>query len=470
MPDEVLFEASPKQFEAWGYLTDDVTTEIGYGGAAHSGKTWLGCEWLSDMSLAYPGTGWLLGRKELLNLKRTTLLTLFKVFEHHGLIPNEYFSYNQSSNIITFANDSQIFLFDLGYQPSDPLFTRLGGLELTGAFVDESNEVPAAAIDVLQTRIGRRKNAEYGLLPKLFEGFNPDKGHVYARYYKLWRDDVLPKHRQFVKALPTDNPHTTEAYLNQLRNADKTTRERLLFGNFEYDAIVDLFTNTVEGSNDRYLVCDPARFGGDFIPIFLFEGFQLYKIKVFRRQGLDVTREIIRQTLGDERIPYSHALLDENGVGGGLLDDLKGVKGFVAQASPMEPKTKPEDAPKEQYENLKAQCTYLLAEAVNKHRLSVSLENVQLPPDMTIGQFRDMLIEDLEWMKRKDADKDGKLKIVPKDEVKEHIGRSPDFGDALMMRMWFELKPPTSGFIPAPVTGLVKPFPGMRGSSGQLAA
>jgi phage terminase large subunit len=81
MPNEVVFEASPKQFLAWQYLTDQVTTEFGSGGAAHGGKSYLGCEWLTDMCLAYPGTGWLLGRKELLNLKRTTLLTLFKVLD-----------------------------------------------------------------------------------------------------------------------------------------------------------------------------------------------------------------------------------------------------------------------------------------------------------------------------------------------------------------------------------------------------
>jgi hypothetical protein len=64
MPDEITFHASPKQFLAWKYLTDAVTTEVGYGGAAHGGKSYLGCEWLTDMCLAYPGTGWLLGRKE----------------------------------------------------------------------------------------------------------------------------------------------------------------------------------------------------------------------------------------------------------------------------------------------------------------------------------------------------------------------------------------------------------------------
>jgi hypothetical protein len=35
-------------------------------------------------------------------------------------------------------------------------------------------------------------------------------------------------------------------------------------------------------------------------------------------------------------------------------------------------------------------------------------------------------------------DKDGKLKIVGKDEVKEAIGRSPA-GDTFIMRMYFEL-------------------------------
>jgi hypothetical protein len=394
MPKDITFRPSPKQFEAWQYLTDDVTTEIGYGGAAHGGKSYLGAFWQLAIALAYPDTGWLMGRRELLNLKRTTLLTFFKACKDYGIEPGDHFEYNQSSNIITFKNGSQIFLFDLSYQPSDPLFTPLGGLELTGAFVDESNEVPVAAIDIVQTRVGRRRNTEYGLLPKHFEGFNPDKGHVYARYYKPSRDGTLPPHRKFVKPLPSDNPYTTEAYLNQLRNADKVTRERLLFGNFEYDddptalieydVILALFTNTVAPRLDnlgrtltpeRYLVCDAARFGGDFIPIFLFEGFRLYKIRVFRRQGLDVTRECLRSLLRDERIPYSHAIIDENGGGGGLVDDLKGVKGLVAQASPMEPKNKPEDAPKEQYENLKAQCTYLFADAVNNHRVAIALND-----------------------------------------------------------------------------------------------
>lgn len=38
-------------------------------------------------------------------------------------------------------------------------------------------------------------------------------------------------------------------------------------------------------------------------------------------------------------------------------------------------------------------------------------------------------------------DHDGKLRILPKDKVKEGLGRSPDFADNLMMRMVLELVP-----------------------------
>jgi len=63
----------------------------------------------------------------------------------------------------------------------------------------------------------------------------------------------------------------------------------------------------------------------------------------------------------------------------------------------------------------------------------------------------------LEQVKSLDVDKDSPRQIVPKDKVKEILGRSPDFSDALMMRMYFELKK-SAGHIPATVQGGVKPY------------
>ena len=53
--------------------------------------------------------------------------------------------------------------------------------------------------------------------------------------------------------------------------------------------------------------------------------------------------------------------------------------------------------------------------------------------------IKDYIVQELEVVEMKDMDKDNKLMIISKDKIKQNIGRSPDFSDALMMRMYFEL-------------------------------
>jgi hypothetical protein len=59
------------------------------------------------------------------------------------------------------------------------------------------------------------------------------------------------------------------------------------------------------------------------------------------RRGIDQTAQLIRETLAAEQIPYSHSLIDCDGVGG-VTVILRGVKAFVNGSS--EPKNKPADA------------------------------------------------------------------------------------------------------------------------------
>jgi hypothetical protein len=89
----------------------------------------------------------------------------------------------------------------------------------------------------------------------------------------------------------------------------------------------------------------------------------------------------------------------------------------------------------ENFINLKSQCYYKLAEYINSNRISWL--------DITI-QDKEMLIQELEQVKQKDVDKDGRKAVVPKERIKEFIGRSPDMSDAMMLRMFYELKPPTT--------------------------
>jgi hypothetical protein len=61
------------------------------------------------------------------------------------------------------------------------------------------------------------------------------------------------------------------------------------------------------------------------------------------------------------------------------------------------------------------------------------------------GGDQDEITEEFSQIKQRDMDKDGKLKIVGKDEVREAIGRSPDTGDTFIMRMYSELLKDATG-------------------------
>jgi len=88
---------------------------------------------------------------------------------------------------------------------------------------------------------------------------------------------------------------------------------------------------------------------------------------------------------------------------------------------------------KQNFNHLKSQCYFHLAEKVQKGEIYVSENRTEV---------RQSIIQELEQVKRDKIDMDGKLSIIPKDKVKENIGRSPDFSDMLMMRMYFEVKKP----------------------------
>ena len=110
------------------------------------------------------------------------------------------------------------------------------------------------------------------------------------------------------------------------------------------------------------------------------------KIQTDKQRKLSPQQELFCRYYTQNEALFGNATLcyDEaysfDGVGGELVDDLKGVHQLRLQAAPMEPKNKPQDAPKEQYENPNAQCTFMLADPVNKHRMAVKLDAVQLPP------------------------------------------------------------------------------------------
>jgi phage terminase large subunit len=426
-----LMKLNLKQTKALDYLEDNTTTELLYGGGAGGGKSILGCYWQLKRRLKFPGTRGLIGRANLKTLKETTLQSFFEVCRLQGLKADTHFRYNQQTGSISFPNGSQILLKDLFLYPSDPNFDELGSLEITDAFVDEANQITEKAWNIVKSRIRYRLD-ENGLNPKMLGSCNPAKSWIYTRFYKPSKESILQADRKFIQALVGDNPDVSKHYRENLLGLDEASKQRLLYGNWEwdddlatlipYDKIIDCFSNDFDNlGGDGFITCDVARFGSDNTVLGLWSG---YRVKLWSHHGLSVTdtadkvREL--QRLGS--VPNSNIIVDEDGVGGGVVDIL-GCKGFVNNSRALND---------ENFANLKSQCYFKLAEKINKGEVYIDCKDVAI---------KEMIIQELEQVKQHNMDKDGKKAVVPKDRVKELIGRSPDFSDTLMMRMYFELQP-----------------------------
>jgi len=448
----VTTELSKKQLEAFKILLDKETTELFYGGGAGGGKSYLGCFWLIKSCIEYPNSRWLMGRARLKTLKESTFLTFLSILRDWGLKKDKDWRYNAMENYITFSNGSTVYLKDLFLYPTDPEFDSLGSTEYTGAFIDEISEITEKAKNIVMSRI-RYKLEEFKLVPKLLMASNPAKNFAYREYWKPWIEKRLPKYRQFIPALVGDNPFMSPHYAENLKKLDKNSRERLLHGNwhydddpsrlFEYDKLNDIFSNSpIDGK--MYISCDIARFGSDKSAFVVWKGYNIERVKFTEKKSTKENAKIIENLAAYHHIPFSNIIIDEDGVGGGVVDQLDGVKGFINNSRPIElrrdqsPKSAYSLPPKHNFANLKTQCYFKLADLVGDGKIACQLEDIKI---------KEMLIEDLEHIKVKDIEKDGKVTIIPKEEIRENLGRSPDLGDALMMRMFFEFRQEQQHFI-----------------------
>lgn len=435
---------------------DQTTNEILFGGGAGGGKTTLALAWLIMQAFQYPGSRWMIGRKELKRLKQSVLPALFDLFRQYGFRKNRDYIYNSSAGEIIFLrtkksnedNDacSKFIFMDLSHQPNDPQYERLGSLEFTGGFIEEAAEVEQKAKEVVFSRIRYRLD-DFGLIPKLLMTCNPSKNWLYGEFYKPSREGSLPEYKAFIQALVTDNPHISMHYIESLKRLkDRILRERLLNGNWEYedsdlaifvyDKIIDMFTNTLIQENAKqYVSVDAARFGNDKAVITRWLGLQAVEFWEYAKSATTLIEDKIRDVCATYSIPISQVIVDEEGVGGGIVDHLK-CKGFVGGSSAIDRRKDFEKEFKTEYKlnykNLRAQCYHKFSELCNEAKIAITIDN---------EEFKQMVIEEAEQIRRINADSDNKFQIIPKDEIKLAIGRSPDYLDTLMMRMWFEVNP-----------------------------
>ena len=416
-----MLELTSKQIQAIDLLTDDVTDYVGYGGAAGGGKSVIGCYWLMTLGYYLPCAKFFIGRDSIKDTRASVLKTWSEIANKVG-----FKAYKFNDIGIVFDNGTEIELLDLTFYPfKDPMFERLGSKEYTAGWIEEASQVHYLAYEVLKTRVGRWKNDV--VKSKILSTFNPKKNWVDSIFYRPFANGKESDSVKFIYALPSDNPYLPADYMKRLHELkDESTKQRLLYGNFDYDddptallqySDINVIWGRYLKKGRKYITADVARYGSDKAVIMVWDEFTVLEVVTFDISSTTQIENTIRALGSRYGISMLNVVVDDDGVGGGVVDHLK-CSGFVNNSKAIN----------QNYSNLKTECGYKLAELF-----------AQVGSIATIDDATKQTIEtELGQLKTYDSDKDGKLKILPKEKIKENIGRSPDYLDNFIMRMFFE--------------------------------
>lgn len=247
-----------------------------------------------------------------------------------------------------------------------------------------------------------------------------------------------------------DNPHVLDSEIDKakLELAYDTFKQEYLGeyidfqgALFNYGALVDVFSNTIDKEDKRYLIVDIADDGSDKTIFSFWEGLEEYRREGFERLNTEGIINKIREYASQEKIPYSNIAVDAIGVGAAVASSsmLDGIVGYKSSYSAIKTDQDISRLPNVHYtkdatltsdfKNLRSQCVFTLADLVNNHKIASKLS----------GKAKETILEELALYQ--DASKgDGKRMATPKEDLKEMLGRSPDDSDTWIMRMYFVVR------------------------------
>lgn len=424
-----------------------------YGGAIRGGKTFNCLLALVLLLRMFPGSRAAIIRKDMEMLKRSTLPTVKKVFPENFIRLKNSTSYIWECNNQRYGGElnSEVFFFGENYE-KDKELTRWDGLEVNFILMDQVEGMTQAGFTKALERVGayfipgipKEKQPP----PIILASLNPAKNWIKPLVYDRWIADTLPPTWKFIQAKITDNPHVPQGYLDSLEQMRITSPKeytRRVEGDWNYgddpsalikdDSINNFFTNDfIDGKNElTYISADVARYGGDKSVILVWRGLAVVDYVVMDKNSLDEFSAKVLFLSRKYNVPRSRIIIDSDGIGAGPVDTVKS-KAFVAQSSAIGFHTTQNNQKipnRDLFDNLKTQCGYKLAELMNADLMSWILKD---------EEHKQATREELAQVRERYVGADRKKSLVRKEEIKLVLGRSSDFSDTILMRMFFELK------------------------------
>ena len=411
------YQPRPKQLEAHACKAKYLL----FGGAMGGGKSFFLCGDAIYNALKYPGNRLVIIRKELSVLRRTVLVTFFKVCP-----PRIIRNYNQSKFEIIFINGSVLTFIEADIN-RDPLLEKIKGLECGWAAIDEASEISVEVYRMLKTRLrwvlpdGSKPSYEIRLTS------NPESCWLIPTFIQTTNKDEV-----YIQSLTSDNYAEDSEYIQNLKDAFKDSPNLLrkyLYADWSLsDSINQLISNeTIKACSIQIqgrgaaLGVDVARYGNDKTAFVLIKDGNVKLIESYQHTSTTEVSSRVIQLINDYGIDSRNVGIDGIGIGAGVIDELKqrgyDVVEIVGGAKPEEPDSNDTFKPF----NLRSQMYYELRKSL------IAGE---------IGNLTDEALKlELQAIKY-EIHADKTLRVISKDAIKKILGRSPDLADALCYAVW----------------------------------
>lgn len=430
---------SQKQALIADTIREHKASQIFLVGALGTSKTFGAAVAMLSVAIKYPNSVIPIGRKNLTETKRGTLLSFHEAAQEMGFTD---FIENRQELTWKLGNGSLIMFIELDHT-KDRQFSKIKSINATCAMIDEADSVVHDAHIALFSRTGRRN--KNGAPRFILDTCNPNeawiKDQVYDRWHTPEEHGVLPLDMAVIEFEVRDS-FLGDEYYQPFYDMPRAWQQRYLFNNWNYgDDDKSLFkyrhmdrqhVDTITPAL-RYVGDDVARSGKDKSVLAMWEGFTLVDIKILKDTDdmvdTAVQAEMLKAYAEENHVGYQNIGVDAVGIGVGVVDGAKKldmyVHEFVSGASSTQTVTT-----KDKHGNRVEMPLYNNKRSEIAHRLAQDLEAGTAFFYSGCPFLADFKKE--ATMHNYDT-KDKQLILESKDGVKARLGHSPDIFDAVLM-------------------------------------
>lgn len=264
------------------------------------------------------------------------------------------------------------------------------------------------------------------------------EGTEHFKYFRTTALEAVAAGIMLQSAFDTARATLPDTIFNALYLCEGTSDPSLLV---RHAAVNDLWMNKHVEPGQPALTCDIAMMGSDRFVMHAWAGKILEDITVMTKRQPQEIVKIIEGKAIEHKVPRSRIVVDSDGLGTYLKGYLQGAYHYQGGTASV-----PFNGQKLSYQNLRAQCHFMAADAINAGGMWIRTD-----------KYRDELEPEIYACLRK-SDQDAALRwgIVPKNGTSitkpdgrtekipgaiQRLGRSPDLFDPIPMLFALDLAP-----------------------------